>query len=375
MRFVFSSRTSFFSGEFQGDNLLEILQKIPTEEPPAVRTLNPQVERDLATICHKCLQKESDQRYASAAALADDLGMIQIHLGRFGESEQSWEHALELREQLVRDHPRLLRYQADLAGMYEDLGHARWMKKERAEAVLLFQKARILWERMQKNDPRTPDLRFRMARCDYWLGQLYGYMKEPELQFQHLEQSRTALAALVQQVPDLPEYRHRLGGTLHGLALAYQQQDKFQQALPFIRQAIDQQHKAFTAAPQLAQYRSQLSDQYRTLLQLLVDTGQIDTALAPIQQRRKWWHNHPDGLYNLARDVAFAPLLSPLTPEQQNHWNKLALELLQQAVAAGFDNGKRLESDTAFRGLRDQEEFQELLSRCRRAGRPQVPTQ
>src|SRR5262249_41440022 len=51
------------------DTVLQVLDCAPT--PPQV--LNPAVPRDLQTICLKCLEKDPRQRYATAAALADDL--------------------------------------------------------------------------------------------------------------------------------------------------------------------------------------------------------------------------------------------------------------------------------------------------------------
>src|SRR5262249_40904753 len=53
----------------QVDTILQLLSGDPV--PPS--RLQPQVPRDLETIALKCLQKEPRKRYASAAALADDL--------------------------------------------------------------------------------------------------------------------------------------------------------------------------------------------------------------------------------------------------------------------------------------------------------------
>ncbi len=58
---------------FRGDTWLEIAQQIKHWQPVPPSYLQPRVPRDLETVCLKCLEKEPDRRYPSAAALADDL--------------------------------------------------------------------------------------------------------------------------------------------------------------------------------------------------------------------------------------------------------------------------------------------------------------
>ncbi|HEX5272641.1 MAG TPA: protein kinase, partial [Gemmataceae bacterium] len=56
-----------------GVSLAAVLEQVRSRDPVPPRRLQPAVPRDLNTICLKCLRKDPRKRYASAAALADDL--------------------------------------------------------------------------------------------------------------------------------------------------------------------------------------------------------------------------------------------------------------------------------------------------------------
>ena len=58
---------------FLGPSAAELLEQILRQEPVSPRQLRLQLDRDLETICLKCLDKEPARRYVNAAALAEDL--------------------------------------------------------------------------------------------------------------------------------------------------------------------------------------------------------------------------------------------------------------------------------------------------------------
>src|SRR5436189_2413921 len=58
---------------FAGSTTYEIIKLLLDSEPRPPRLLNPKIDRELSTICLKCLEKDPRRRYSSALALAEDL--------------------------------------------------------------------------------------------------------------------------------------------------------------------------------------------------------------------------------------------------------------------------------------------------------------
>jgi hypothetical protein len=79
---------------FQAAAPYDLLCQVMQQEPVPVRHWQPQTPRDLQTICLKCLRKEPGQRYASAAALAEDLARflagLPIRARPVGKAERVW---------------------------------------------------------------------------------------------------------------------------------------------------------------------------------------------------------------------------------------------------------------------------------------------
>lgn len=88
-----------FNGQMRG----EIFRQLMEDNPVRPRAIAPLVDRDLETICLKCLEKEPTRRYGSAEAMAEDLERWLRHEPIAARPATTWYHC----RQWFRRHPGL----------------------------------------------------------------------------------------------------------------------------------------------------------------------------------------------------------------------------------------------------------------------------
>ena len=79
---------------FQAANMMETLMQVIENDPVELRVLNPAVDRDLETICLKCLEKDIAKRYSNGQELVDELHRFlrgePIKARAVGRVERGW---------------------------------------------------------------------------------------------------------------------------------------------------------------------------------------------------------------------------------------------------------------------------------------------
>lgn len=80
---------------FRGATVLETLDQVKNTEPIPPSRLVPRLPRDIETIALKCLRKEPEKRYASAAELAEDLRRFVTGAPIVARPVPSWERVIK----------------------------------------------------------------------------------------------------------------------------------------------------------------------------------------------------------------------------------------------------------------------------------------
>lgn len=288
---------------FQAATVPETLVQVVRDDPVPPRLLQPKLQRDLETICLKCLHKEPQRRYATADALADDLERFLKGEPIQARPVPAWERAWKA----SRRHPAVtalgasailatvailavivianarLKQERDLARLAEEAAqHERAKAQSRLELAvgavdkMMVRVADARWasrpelqnERRQvladavaffaalpEDDSRNPLVRREAARVHLRVATAWFALAEYEKAERSLQTAMKLNEGLTREFPAYPAYIHAQAEDLELLAHIRILSARYAEALQFYQQAHAAADVAYRARPDVEDYR------------------------------------------------------------------------------------------------------------------------
>jgi hypothetical protein len=106
-------------------------------------------------------------------------------------------------------------------------------------------------------------------------------------------------------------------------------------------------------------YRHDLGNTRALLATSRINAGQVSEGIAEIAESAKSSNWNRDNWYNFACVYAVA---SGKSPQKKQEYGDRAMELLNQAVKAGFRDAVQFKQDNDLSSLRDRDDFKKLIA-------------
>jgi non-specific serine/threonine protein kinase/serine/threonine-protein kinase len=261
--------------------------------------------------------------------------------GQRDEALAAFRAELALRRKLLADSTDVVAWSA-LAKSHAELGILLRSWGKWPEALEASQAALTLYEKLAAENPPEPLLGRALAGCYCNLGSV---LSDSGKSAESLDWFARALGRLDSQQDATARLFRR--NTHWGRASALDRLHRHAEGLPDWDQAVElsepKQRPALRASRAEARLRA----------------GQVDGAVAEVAELTKLKWNHA-GLYNFACIYAVA---SAKDQARQDEYARRAMDLLRQAVQAGYQDVAHLQQDTDLDPLRPRDDFQELLTK------------
>lgn len=309
---------------FKANTLADTLRQVQMVEPVSPGRLQPQVPRDLATVCLKCLNKEPKKRYATSLDLAEDLGRFlagePIRARPTSAFERTWKwsrrrpaiaaliavsffsffalgiggwwtaiklvsankrisEAKDLADsERVRAEDNLEQalgaFDSFLTQFSVDLTEVPLMEKPRAKVL---QRALALFNHLPGGDKEKPKVRYQNARAMTRLGEVQALLDNLPGAETAFGEAATGFSGLLAEAPADRDYRAELARTYHDEGLLFRKKNLQKEAEHSFREAMNQRADLVKSDPENATY----------LRDLAQSTYWLGTSLARLKGKQK----------------------------------------------------------------------------------------
>jgi tetratricopeptide (TPR) repeat protein/tRNA A-37 threonylcarbamoyl transferase component Bud32 len=327
------------------------------------------------------------------------LGVLLMELGRWSEAEQAHRRALALHEQLAADFPTVPEHRQEVARSLCNLGVLLNELGRRPAAEQAYRRAVDLQEKLAAAFPTVPGYRHGLGMTHNNLGLLLAEMGQQSAAEQAYHRALFLHEQLAAAFPTVPEYRRQVAGTSVNFGNLLRDQGQAEASLPWFAKAIALLEPLVQREPLLATARRFLRNAHwgraRALDRLDRPTEAVkdwDRALAlndapatkllfrrkrALSLARAGDHVRAVAeanavaeskgvtggtLYDLACVCALAAAAAKDDAKHEDQYAARAVELLRQAVAAGFTDVTHMKKDKDLDSLREREEVKKLLA-------------
>jgi len=231
---------------FYDPDPVETILQVISDEPVSVHRLAPSTPRDLATICHKCLEKPPKKRYASAGEFADDLERFLSDQPILARPTPSWERVVkwvkrrpavagmigvvivalvtifsyhlwknrQLSIALKETQKQQARAEDNLWFAVEAAGRRIERAGEPAESLL--REELKFFSYMRRYTDKDPAIAYERGIAAWKMGDIHRLLLETELADQAYDEADQEFALLAKQFPENLKYPRGLAGVHNG---------------------------------------------------------------------------------------------------------------------------------------------------------------
>jgi tetratricopeptide (TPR) repeat protein len=354
---------------FSGESVLETVALVQETPPTPPSRIVPKLNRDLETVCLKCLEKAPHQRYASAEALADDLERWLRGESIAAAPPSRWHRfrGYARRHRVILTTTTLVTL-ALIAGTSVSVWQAVVARRARTDAVTQLDRARNAeaGALVQRDEARqaVDDMYSEVAMR--WMEQRAAL--EP-IQQRFLQKALDYYQRFAGEKSTDPKGRFKTAQAYHRLAGIQEKLGRHSEAEASYRRAVGMLQDLVAGQPLAVEYRGELAGSQTDLGDLLKQLGRTDEGavliragialfekLAVEMPSAPGYHaglaTAQDGLGRLLRDTGY-----PVEAEQSYRaaiaaWRKLTAG---EASAADYRSGLAMSQGNLGNALADRD--------------------
>jgi serine/threonine protein kinase len=214
----------------------------------------------------------------------NDVAVVYLDLRQSDLAELAMNEALNIRKQLLLEHPMIPGYKAGLATIHNNLA-VLYRESDRPElAEVAHRKALELREGLTHDHPAVLDYKSNLASSHFNLGLLYDETSRLELAENSYYKARDLARELVSKNSEFPDYQDILGAVLTNLGFLYRNTDRKNQALKAYNEVKGIYQQLTVVHPTIPEYQKNLAHVLLNLGQVCMDLHQPDRAEAAFHE-------------------------------------------------------------------------------------------